>query len=159
MIRIGSGCDIHRLVSGRLLILGGIVIPSEKGCLGHSDADALIHSIIDALLGAAALGDIGTFFPDTDSRYKGISSSELLKETMQLVKKAGYRIVNIDSNIILQSPKLAQYKKPMAEKIAETLGIDVGCVCIKAKTAEKMLGELGTSDAVFAQASVLIESV
>lgn len=159
MIRVGSGLDVHRLVEGRPLILGGVKIPSDKGCLGHSDADALVHSIIDSLLGALALGDIGTFFPDTDNQFKDISSLILLERTAKLIKDAGYRVVNIDSNIVLQSPKLSDYKKQMVEVIASTLGIDSSCVCVKAKTAEKMLGELGTSDAVLAQSTVLLESV
>ena len=157
MNRIGTGWDIHKLVEGRDLILGGVKISSDKGCLGHSDGDALIHAIIDALFGAAAMGDIGTFFPDSDSRYKDISSLVLLKKTAEIIANAGYRIANIDATVILQKPKLADYKGAMCVSIAEALNIDLSLVSVKAKTAETMLGELGTGDAVVAQAVVLLE--
>lgn len=157
MKRIGTGWDIHKLVKDRPLILGGIEIPSEKGCLGHSDGDALIHAVIDALLGAAALGDIGTFFPDSDPEYKDISSHVLLRMTNDMLREHDWEIENIDTTVILQSPKLALYKEAMKQCIADALDIDVSCVSVKAKTAEMMLGELGSSDAVVAQAAVLIE--
>ena len=157
MKRAGTGWDIHKLVEGRALILGGVKIDSVKGCLGHSDGDALIHAVIDALLGAAALGDIGSHFPDTEDAFKGISSMILLAKTSELLRNNGYKIVNIDSTVILQSPKLSPYKEKMAEGIALCLGLDAGCVSVKAKTAEHMLGELGTGDAVVCQAIAMIE--
>ena len=157
MKRIGTGWDIHKLVEGRSLVLGGVKIESEKGCLGHSDGDALIHAVIDSLLGAAALGDIGSHFPDTDAEYKGISSLVLLDKTAKLLAEKGYKIVNIDSTVILQSPKLFPYKEKMVQSIATCLGMDIDCISVKAKTAEHMLGELGTGDAVVCQAVAMIE--
>ena len=137
-MRIGEGWDIHQLVEGRKLMLGGIEIPHTKGLLGHSDADALLHAITDALLGAAALGDIGKHFPDTDDRYKGADSAVLLAKVVADVRALGYRIVNLDSTVIAQAPKLAPYIQPMRERIAFVLDVDVGCINVKAKTAEKM---------------------
>ena len=132
-LRIGQGYDIHKLSPKRDLIIGGVKIPFEKGLEGHSDADVLIHAIIDALFGAVSMGDIGRHFPDTDSRYKGADSLELLRQAYQKVRQAGFQIVNIDSTIIAQAPKMAPYIDPMCEKIAFTLQVDVDKVNIKAK--------------------------
>jgi len=156
-MRVGTGWDIHPLVEGRDLILGGVEIENSKGCAGHSDGDALLHAIIDAMLGAAGLEDIGTQFPDTDPSYKDISSLTLLRVAHDLVRESGYNVVNVDSTIILQSPKLAHYKNEMCRIIASALDLDEDCVSVKAKTAEHMLCELGRSDAVVAQAAVLLE--
>ncbi len=157
MKRAGTGWDIHKLVAGRPLVLGGVSIASEKGCAGHSDGDALIHAIIDSLLGAAALGDIGTYFPDTDVRFKDISSLLLLKKTSDLLRDNGFSIVNIDSTVILQFPKLTPFKEKMAKTLAECLGIKPNQINVKAKTAENMLNELGNGDAVVCQAIAMIE--
>ena len=135
-MRIGQGYDVHKLVEGRDLILGGVTIPYEKGLLGHSDADVLVHAIMDALLGAAALGDIGQHFPDTDPRYKGISSIELLKHVGALLDENHYLIENIDATIICQRPKLAPYRPQMAANIAEALHLNIRQVSIKATTEE-----------------------
>lgn len=154
-MRIGTGFDIHPLAPGRPLVLGGVAIPSDKGCVGHSDGDALTHAIIDSLLGALALGDIGKMFPDSDSRYKGIDSMKLLKAVLPLL--AGHRIVNIDSTVILQAPKIGPHTEAIRRSLADSLGIDISCVSVKGKTAEGLLGELGSGDAVVAQASALLE--
>lgn len=156
MNRIGTGWDIHKLAEGRDLILGGVRIDSPKGCVGHSDGDALIHAVIDSLLGAAGLDDIGTLFPDNDSAYKDIDSTVLLKKAVSLVRSKGFSIVNVDTTVILQSPKLGPYKKAIRERMSELLGIPFDCFDVKAKTAEHMLGELGTSDAVACQAACLL---
>jgi 2-C-methyl-D-erythritol 2,4-cyclodiphosphate synthase len=153
--RIGEGWDIHALVEGRKLILGGVEIPHTKGLLGHSDADALLHAITDALLGAAALGDIGTHFPDTDAQFKGADSAVLLAEAAKRVRACGYEIGNVDSTVIAQAPKLAPYILPMRERIAQVLGLAVGQVNVKAKTAEKM-GAVGEGRAMEARAVVLL---
>ncbi|MCD8024766.1 MAG: 2-C-methyl-D-erythritol 2,4-cyclodiphosphate synthase [Candidatus Gastranaerophilales bacterium] len=137
-MRIGQGYDIHKLIEKKDLILGGVKIPFEKGLLGHSDADVLIHAIIDSLLGAACLDDIGTHFPDSSNEYKDIKSIKLLKKTAQMVKNAGYKIINIDSTIICQSPKLSSYKEEMRKNIAQTLDIKIENVSVKAKTKENM---------------------
>ena len=155
-MRIGIGYDVHRLVEGRKLILGGVEIPYEKGLLGHSDADVLVHAVMDALLGAAALGDIGQYFPDNEPAYKGISSILLLDKVGELLKENGYRVVNIDSIVIAQRPKLLPYRPQMAENMARTLGIPVGCVSVKATTEEGM-GFTGTGDGMASQAVVLLE--
>lgn len=155
--RIGIGYDIHRLVSGRKLFLGGVEIPYIKGLLGHSDGDVLLHAICDALLGAVAQGDIGGHFPDTDPRYHGISSSELLKNVTDLVKAKGFKIDNIDSVIIAQEPVLTPFKKQMQEKLAKILEIKQESVGIKAKTNEGM-GEIGRKEAIAAYAVVNIGS-
>ncbi len=155
-MRIGIGCDTHRLTEGRQLILGGVRIPHDKGLLGHSDADALIHAVIDALLGAAAMGDIGTLFPDSDMKYKDISSLVLLKEVGERISAAGYKIVNIDTIVIAQKPKLAPYKEEMAKTMAEALGIERGRINVKAKTNEKM-GFTGREEGIEARAVALIE--
>ncbi len=157
MNRVGTGWDIHKLAEGRDLVLGGIKIDSPKGCVGHSDGDALIHAIIDSLLGACGLDDIGTLFPDSDPRYKGIDSVILLEKVVELVHEKGYRIVNVDSTVILQSPKLGPYKASIREKMACILDVPKDCFDVKAKTAEHMLGELGTSDAVVCQSICLLE--
>lgn len=153
--RIGEGWDIHQLVEGRKLILGGVEIPHTKGLLGHSDADALLHAITDALLGAAALGDIGTHFPDTDARFKGADSGVLLAEAARRVRAKGYAIGNVDSTVIAQAPKLMPHIQAMRARIAELLDISVDQVNVKAKTAEKM-GPVGEGLAMEARAVVLL---
>ena len=157
MSRIGTGWDIHALVEGRPLILGGVRIESTKGCLGHSDGDALIHAVIDSILGSCCLGDIGTLFPDTDPKYKGISSAVLLSQVVDLVRSKGFEIVNIDTTVILQTPKLSPYKDEIRRTMSELLGICEDCFSVKAKTAEHMLGELGSGDAVVCQAVCLVD--
>jgi 2-C-methyl-D-erythritol 2,4-cyclodiphosphate synthase len=134
MIRVGQGCDIHALVPGRRMILGGVDIAHHAGLLGHSDADALLHAITDALLGAAALGDIGRHFPDTDARYRGADSRQLLRATVELLAAAGWRVGNVDATIIAQQPKMAPYLPQMVANIAADLQVPAGCVNIKAKT-------------------------
>ena len=156
-MRIGQGYDVHRLVEGRKLIIGGVDIPYEKGLLGHSDADVLLHAVMDALLGAAALGDIGQHFPDSDERYKGISSIALLKEVGKILQENGYMIENIDSTVIAQRPKLLPYRQ-MAENIAAALGIEKEQVSVKA-TTEEGLGFTGTGEGISAQAIALLSSV
>ena len=155
-LRIGEGWDVHALVAGRPLILGGVHVPHDKGLDGHSDADALAHAITDALLGAAALGDIGRHFPDTDMRFKGADSMVLLAEATKRVRAAGYEIGNIDSTIVAQAPKLAPFVGAMRERMAAVLGIAVDQVNVKAKTAEKM-GPVGEGRAIEARATVLLE--
>ena len=157
-MRIGQGYDVHRLVEGRKLIIGGVDIPYEKGLLGHSDADVLLHAVMDALLGAAALGDIGQHFPDSDERYKGISSIALLKEVGKILQENGYMIENIDSTVIAQRPKLLPYRPQMAENIAAALGIEKEQVSVKA-TSEEGLGFTGTGEGISAQAIALLSSV
>ena len=158
LMRIGQGYDVHRLVEGRKLILGGVEIPYEKGLLGHSDADVLLHAVMDALLGAAALGDIGQHFPDSDERYKGISSVELLKDVGKILQENGYMIENIDSTVIAQRPKLLPYRPQMAKNIADALGIEPDQVSVKA-TTEEGLGFTGTGEGISAQAIALLSSV
>ncbi|RHP50130.1 2-C-methyl-D-erythritol 2,4-cyclodiphosphate synthase [Clostridiaceae bacterium AF31-3BH] len=150
-MRVGMGYDVHRLVEGRDLILGGVTIPYEKGLLGHSDADVLLHAIMDALLGAAALGDIGKHFPDTDDKYKGISSIKLLEHVGELLEEHNYQIVNLDATIIAQRPKMAPYIPQMVKNVAETLHIDESQVNIKA-TTEEGLGFTGTGEGISSQA-------
>jgi 2-C-methyl-D-erythritol 2,4-cyclodiphosphate synthase len=154
-IRIGEGWDIHALIEGRKLILGGVDIPHHKGLLGHSDADALLHAITDALLGAAAMGDIGSHFPDTDAQFKGADSAVLLREVARRVRAKGYAIGNVDSTVIAQAPKLAPYIAAMRESIAHALSLDVDQVNVKAKTAEKM-GPVGEGMAIEARAVALL---
>ncbi|RHV89761.1 2-C-methyl-D-erythritol 2,4-cyclodiphosphate synthase [Clostridium sp. OF09-36] len=154
-MRIGQGYDVHKLVEGRDLILGGVMVPYEKGLLGHSDADVLVHAVMDALLGAAALGDIGQHFPDTDPKYKGISSIALLKEVGALLEKEGYIIENIDATIIAQRPKLAAYRPQMAKNIAEALHLEVNQVSVKA-TTEEGLGFTGSGEGISSQAITLL---
>ena len=153
--RIGEGWDIHALVAGRALILGGVTIPFHLGLLGHSDADALLHAITDALLGAAGLGDIGGHFPDTDAKFKGADSAVLLGETARRVRATGYDIGNIDSTVIAQAPRLAPHIAAMRANIAQVLGLAESRVNVKAKTAEK-LGPVGQGAAIEARAVVLI---
>ena len=157
-MRVGMGYDVHRLVDDRKLILGGVSIPYEKGLLGHSDADVLVHAIMDALLGAAALGDIGKHFPDTDEKYKGADSMELLAEVGKLIDKENMLIGNIDATIIAQRPKLAPYIEDMRKNIADRLSIDIGKVNIKA-TTEEGLGFTGAGSGISSQAICLLETV
>ncbi len=154
-LRIGEGWDIHRLVVGRPLVLGGVVIPHSHGLLGHSDADALLHAITDALLGAAALGDIGRHFPDTDPAFKGADSAQLLAEAARRVAAAGWRIANIDSTVVAQAPRLAPHIPAMVARIAALLGLAAGQVNVKAKTAERM-GPVGEALAIEARAVCLL---
>ena len=154
-MRIGEGWDVHALVPGRPLILGGVNIPHSAGLLGHSDADVLLHAITDALLGAAALGDIGRHFPDTDDRFQGADSWHLLHEAAQRVRQAGYVVGNVDSTVLAQSPKLAPFIDAMRARIAQALTVDVMQVNVKAKTAEKM-GPVGQGQSMEAQAVVLL---
>ena len=154
-IRVGEGWDTHQLVEGRKLILGGVEIPYDKGLLGHSDADALLHAITDALLGAAALGDIGKHFPDTDARFKGADSAVLLARVASDVRGLGYAIGNVDCTVIAQEPKLAPHIQGMRERIAAVLGLELGQVNVKAKTAEKM-GPVGEGRAMEARAVALL---
>jgi 2-C-methyl-D-erythritol 2,4-cyclodiphosphate synthase len=156
-IRIGEGWDTHALVPGRKLILGGVEIPFDKGLLGHSDADALAHAITDALLGAAALGDIGTLFPDTDAQFQGADSMLLLAAAAKAVRAAGYEIGNVDSTIIAQAPKMAPHIPAMRVRLAQAMGIDAGQVNVKAKTAEK-LGPVGQGQSIEARAVSLLFS-
>lgn len=153
--RIGEGWDVHALVPGRPLIIGGVRIPHSQGLLGHSDADVLLHAITDALLGAAALGDIGRHFPDTDERFKGADSSVLLAEAARRVREAGFEIGNIDSTVIAQAPKLAPHIAAMCDGIARTLGLATGQVNVKAKTAEK-IGPVGQGLSIEARAVALL---
>lgn len=154
-IRIGEGWDTHALVTGRPLILGGVLIPHTHGLLGHSDADALLHAITDALLGAAGLGDIGRHFPDTDPRFKGADSVVLLQEAAQRVQAAGWGVVNLDATIVAQAPKMAPHIDAMRERIAQVLGLSVDAVNVKAKTAEKM-GPVGEGRAIETRAVCLL---
>ncbi len=156
MTRFGMGYDVHRLVEGRKLILGGVEIPWEKGLLGHSDADVLLHAIADALLGAAALGDIGKHFPDTDDKFKGADSRKLLAEVARLVREKGYTVGNVDATIVAQAPKLAPHIEKMAENIARVLGVERDCVNVKATTEER-LGFTGSGEGMSAYAVAGIE--
>ncbi|SDB22622.1 2-C-methyl-D-erythritol 2,4-cyclodiphosphate synthase [Ruminococcaceae bacterium FB2012] len=158
MIRIGHGYDVHKLTENRALILGGVDIPYEKGLLGHSDADVLAHAVMDALLGAAALGDIGHLFPDSDEKYKGADSLALMSEVARRLEAAGFGIVNIDSTVCAQAPKLAPHIPEMRRRIAEACGIDVSRVSVKA-TTEEGLGFTGEKLGISATAVCLIESL
>jgi len=158
MIRVGHGYDVHQLVAGRDLILGGVKIPHAKGLLGHSDADVLLHAICDACLGAAGLGDLGRHFPDTDPRYKGIDSRDLLRHVEALLDERGWRLENVDSTIIAQAPKLAPHIPTMVTNIAADLGISADCVNVKATTTEK-LGFAGREEGIAAHAVVLLTSI
>lgn len=155
MMRIGQGFDVHQLVADRKLVIGGVEIPHGKGLLGHSDADVLLHAICDALLGAAALGDIGRHFADTDARFKNIDSRILLRETLHLVRQAGYRVGNVDATIIAQAPKMAPHIHGMVANIASDLRIEHSAVNVKATTTEK-LGYTGRGEGIAAQAIVLL---
>ncbi|MFC1716315.1 2-C-methyl-D-erythritol 2,4-cyclodiphosphate synthase [Candidatus Poribacteria bacterium] len=157
-MRVGIGYDIHRLEEDRELVLGGVQIPFESGLAGHSDADVLVHSICDALLGALALGDLGQHFPDTDAQYSGISSLILLDKVKSLIENRGFAVNNIDTVIIAQKPKLASFIPVMRDNIAETLGIDVECVGIKATTTER-LGSIGQGKGIAAEAIVSVTPV
>ncbi len=157
-LRIGEGWDTHALVAGRPLSLGGVRIPHDKGLLGHSDADALLHAITDALLGAAGLGDIGRMFPDTDERLRGADSAVLLAEAMRRVREQGLEAVNLDSTIVAQAPRMAPHIDAMRERIAQVLGIMPSQVNVKAKTAEKM-GPVGEGRSIEARAVVLLRAV
>jgi 2-C-methyl-D-erythritol 2,4-cyclodiphosphate synthase len=158
MMRVGMGYDVHKLVEGRKLILGGVNIPYEKGLLGHSDADVLVHAIMDALLGAAALGDIGKHFPDTDEKYKGADSIELLRHVRGLIEEKQYFISNIDATVIAQRPKLATFIPDMVTTISEALGLQESQVNIKA-TTEEGLGFTGSGEGISSQAICLLETV
>ena len=155
-LRIGHGYDVHRLTEGRALILGGVTIPYEKGLLGHSDADVLTHAVMDALLGAAALGDIGKLFPDTDAAYAGISSILLLERVAERLREAGYAVVNLDATVLAQAPKLAPYRERMRENLARALSLDASRVSVKA-TTEEGLGFTGSGEGIAAHAVVLIK--
>jgi 2-C-methyl-D-erythritol 2,4-cyclodiphosphate synthase len=157
-VRIGFGVDYHQLGEGRPLMIGGVHIPHDKGAIGHSDADVLLHAICDALLGAAALGDIGVHFPDTDASYKNIDSTILLRKTMELINREGYRLVNIDSTLCLQEPKIKPFVPAMQEVIASVTGLTIRDVSIKATTTEKM-GFVGRKEGLVAYATILLETL
>ena len=158
MTRIGFGYDIHAFAPGRPLLLGGVRIPAERGLLGHSDADVLLHAICDALLGAAALGDIGSHFPDEDERFRGVASTKFLQEVARLMEAHTYAIVNVDATVVLESPRIAAYVPRMRETIARVLDLEIGRVSVKATTHER-LGALGKGEGCAAYAVALIESV
>jgi 2-C-methyl-D-erythritol 2,4-cyclodiphosphate synthase len=155
-MQIGIGYDVHKLVAGRKLVLGGVVIPFKKGLLGHSDADVLVHAVCDALLGAAGLGDIGLHFPDNDPKFKDISSLTLLAETNTMIRKKGFAIRNIDTIIFAEAPKISPYRKEMQENLAQTIEVDPGCVNIKATTTEG-LGVIGKGEGIGAMSVALLE--
>jgi len=155
-VRIGQGFDVHQLVAGRKLVIGGVEIAHDKGLLGHSDADVLLHAICDAMLGAAALGDIGRHFPDSDARYKGIDSRELLRHCAKLLREHGLRVVNIDATIIAEAPRMATHIPKMVENIAADLAVPRNAVNVKATTTEK-LGFAGRGEGIAAQAICLVE--
>lgn len=157
-LRIGHGYDVHRLTEGRRLILGGVEVPYEKGLLGHSDADVLTHAVMDALLGAAALGDIGKLFPDTDAAYAGISSILLLERVAERLREAGYAVVNLDATVLAQAPKLAPYRERMRENLAHVLALDASRVSVKA-TTEEGLGFTGGGLGIAAHAVALLEKI
>ncbi len=157
-MRIGHGYDVHKLVEGRKCIIGGVDIPSPLGLLGHSDADVLLHAVSDALLGACAMGDIGHLFPDTDDKWKGADSLELLKEVVRQVNEKGYKIVNIDSTILAQTPKMAPYIIDMRKNIAVACNVDTDCVSVKA-TTEEGLGFTGNKQGIAAHAVCLVEKI
>ncbi len=157
-VRVGLGYDIHRLVSGRALMLGGVKLPYEKGLEGHSDADALLHALMDALLGAAALPDIGHFFPPSDPSFKNMASSGMLEKVMGEIKKAGYRVGNVDAVVMAEAPKIGPYRQAIREMIARLMGISQAQVQVKGKTNEG-LDAIGRGEAIAAQAVVLLESL
>ena len=157
-LRIGYGYDVHQLAEGEDLVIGGLVIPHEKGSVGHSDADVLLHVICDAMLGALALGDIGTHFPDTDPELKGIDSKILLRETWELIQAKGYALVNMDTTVCLQRPKLKPHIQGMRQSIAQILDVDADLIGIKATTTEK-LGFVGTEQGISAHAVVLLQAI
>ncbi|MHB8145835.1 MAG: 2-C-methyl-D-erythritol 2,4-cyclodiphosphate synthase [Vulcanimicrobiaceae bacterium] len=156
MMRVGHGFDAHRLVEGRPLVLGGVAIPFERGAMGHSDADVLAHAMCDALLGAAALGDLGAYFPDTDPRWKGADSMELLAACVEELHRAGFVVINVDATIVVERPKLAQYIVHMRQNVASRLGLGVDAISVKAKTSEGM-GFTGDGSGIAAYAVALIE--
>jgi len=155
-MRVGQGFDVHRLVAGRRLVIGGVEIAHDKGLLGHSDADVLLHAVCDALLGAAALGDIGKHFPDTDAKYQGIDSRALLRHVAQLLADRGRRVANVDATIIAEAPRMAPHIPRMVANIAADLGIEAHCVNVKATTTEQ-LGFTGRGEGIAAQAVCLVE--
>ena len=155
-MRIGHGYDVHRLTEGRLCIIGGVEIPFEKGLLGHSDADVLLHAVMDAVLGAMAAGDIGKLFPDTDPAYKGADSLALTRRVAEVMRERGFKLVNMDATVIAQAPKLAPHIPAMRANIAEAFGVDVGCVSVKA-TTEEHLGFTGAGEGIAAHAVCLID--
>ena len=155
-LRVGHGYDVHRLVEGRALILGGVTVPFDRGLLGHSDADVLTHAVMDALLGAAALGDIGKLFPDSDAAYAGADSIALLERVTALLREHGWQVGNVDATVVAQVPKLAPYIPEMRRRLAEAMGLDVDCVSVKATTEER-LGFTGSGEGMAAHAVALIE--
>lgn len=155
-LRIGHGYDVHRLTEGRALILGGVTVPFDRGLLGHSDADVLTHAVMDALLGAAALGDIGKLFPDSDAAYAGADSIVLLERVTALLREHGWQVGNVDATVVAQAPKLAPYVPEMRRRLAEAMGLDVDCVSVKATTEER-LGFTGSGEGMAAHAVALIE--
>ena len=155
-LRVGHGYDVHRLVEGRALILGGVTVPFDRGLLGHSDADVLTHAVMDALLGAAALGDIGKLFPDSDAAYAGADSIALLERVTALLREHGWQVGNVDATVVAQTPKLAPYIPEMRRRLAEAMGLDVDCVSVKATTEER-LGFTGSGEGMAAHAVALIE--
>ena len=155
-LRVGHGYDVHRLVEGRALILGGVTVPFDRGLLGHSDADVLTHAVMDALLGAAALGDIGKLFPDSDEAYAGADSIALLERVTALLREHGWQVGNVDATVVAQAPKLAPYIPEMRRRLAEAMGLDVDCVSVKATTEER-LGFTGSGEGMAAHTVALIE--
>ena len=155
-LRVGHGYDVHRLVEGRALILGGVTVPFDRGLLGHSDADVLTHAVMDALLGAAALGDIGKLFPDSDAAYAGADSIALLERVTALLREHGWQVGNVDATVVAQAPKMAPYIPEMRRRLAEAMGLDVDCVSVKATTEER-LGFTGSGEGMAAHAVALIE--
>lgn len=155
-LRVGHGYDVHRLVEGRALILGGVTVPFDRGLLGHSDADVLTHAVMDALLGAAALGDIGELFPDSDAAYAGADSIALLERVTALLREHGWQVGNVDATVVAQTPKLAPYIPEMRRRLAEAMGLDVDCVSVKATTEER-LGFTGSGEGMAAHTVALIE--
>ena len=155
-LRVGHGYDVHRLVQGRALVLGGVTVPFDRGLLGHSDADVLTHAVMDALLGAAALGDIGKLFPDSDAAYAGADSIALLERVTALLREHGWQVGNVDATVVAQAPKLAPYIPEMRQRLAEAMGLDVDCVSVKATTEER-LGFTGSGEGMAAHAVALIE--
>ena len=155
-LRVGHGYDVHRLVEGRALILGGVTVPFDRGLLGHSDADVLTHAVMDALLGAAALGDIGKLFPDSDAAYAGADSIALLERVTALLREHGWQVGNVDATVLAQAPRLAPYIPEMRRRLAEAMGLDVDCVSVKATTEER-LGFTGSGEGMAAHAVALIE--
>ena len=155
-LRVGHGYDVHRLVEGRALILGGVTVPFDRGLLGHSDADVLTHAVMDALLGAAGLGDIGKLFPDSDAAYAGADSIALLERVTALLREHGWQVGNVDATVVAQAPRLAPYIPEMRRRLAEAMGLDVDCVSVKATTEER-LGFTGSGEGMAAHAVALIE--